>query len=186
MAGKEKIVRGALEALADIFVPGDKALISKTPSDQYLSRRLNLQRLSDVEGGDTLFEGKLLDTPQWGKIDDKLDEISQQNQYDMDPDYFDDEGIDVFEIDVLTDTKDKVMGEAYFHYKSDGKFSEEVSPEFLFEVLDDLEVLRTSLGVDKKGFARLLEDSGYGPTTNYYSGAEELKGWGLDASIFGD
>jgi hypothetical protein len=186
MAGpKSKIVRGALAELADIVTSADD-LIDEVPSDQYLSRRLNLKRLRDVEGGDTLFEGKLLDMPQWTKIDNRLNEISQQNEYDMDPDYFDDEGIDVSEINILTDTKDQVMGEAYFHYKSDGKFSDEVVPEFLPKIYDDLEKLRASLGMDNKTFATLLEDSGYGPTTNYYSSTEELKGWGLKPSFLKD
>lgn len=186
MAGKGKIVRGALEALVDIpsLRSHDEKIISEFPSDQYLSRRLNLKRISEAEGGDTLFEGKLLELPQWKKVDDSLNQISQRNQYDMDPDYYDNEGIDISEIDVMTDTKDQIMGEAYFHYKSDGKFSEEVSPEFLGGVIDDLELLRSQLKVDNKTFAKLLEDLGYGPATNAYSSASELKGWGLDSSIF--
>ena len=186
MAGpKSRIVKGALAELADIVTSADD-LIDEVPSDQYLSRRLNLKRLGDVEGGDTLFEGKLLDMPQWTKIDNRLDEISQQNEYDMDPDYFDNEGIDVSEINIVTDTKDQVMGEAYFHYKSDGKFSDEVVPQFLPEIYDDLEKLRGSLGTDNKTFAKLLEDAGYGPTTNYYSSTKELKGWGLKPSFLKD
>ena len=191
MAGpKSKLVRGALSELVDIVVPGDVKSIEQTPADEYLSRRLNLQRIALDEDAPAknvkIHFGRLLDMPQWTKIDNKLDEISQQNEYDLDAEYFDDEGIDVSEMDIVTDTKDKVMGEAYFHYKSDGKFSDEVMPQFLPEIYDDLEKLRASLGTDNKTFATLLEDAGYGPTTNYYSSTEELKGWGLKPSFLKD
>ena len=99
MAGS-KIVKGAINKLIDTVIPGvdDAARQLDVPS---LSRRLMVQDANKSalsgQGGDYYF-GSLLDNPDFKAIDDELDIISQEHQYNMDPDFYDDEGIDVSEI----------------------------------------------------------------------------------------
>jgi hypothetical protein len=191
MGAGSKLISGALRRLVEQVTEADDVVgpigvfgnreFNEIPA----SRRLNLQKETQGVGDNTkLYFGRLIENPEWKKVEAKLDEASQQNQYDMDPDYYDEMGIKPEEIIPMSDNKDQALGEAYFHYKSDGKFSELVSSDFLPSVIDDLESLRGSLKVDNKTFASLLEDSGYGPATNVYSTLSELEGWGLDSSIF--
>jgi hypothetical protein len=174
MAGS-KIVKGAINQLLDAVVPGvdDAARQLDIPS---LSRRLMVQDANKSalsgQGGDYYFRS-LLDNPDFKAIDDQLDIISQENQYNMDPDFYDDEGIDVTEILPESDTKDQAMGEAFLHYFSEGKHTG--SAEFFPSVFDSLESLRKKLNVDNKGMASLLEDSGYGPKTNVYATLDDLE-----------
>jgi hypothetical protein len=174
MAGS-KIVKGAINKLIDTVIPGvdDAARQLDVPS---LSRRLMVQDSNKSalsgQGGDYYF-GSLLDNPDFKAIDDELDIISQEHQYNMDPDFYDDEGIDVSEILPESDTKDQAMGEAFLHYYSDGKHTG--SAEFFPSVFNSLESLRQKLNVDNKGMASLLEDSGYGPKTNVYATLDDLE-----------
>jgi hypothetical protein len=175
MGAGSKVVQGVLNKLIDSVVPGvdDAARQSSAPM---LSRRLMVQDSNKSalsgQGGDYYF-GTLLDNPDFKAIDDQLDVVSQEYQYNIDPDFYDDQGINVTDIIPMTDTKDQALGEAYLHYFSDGNHTG--YSEFFPSIFDSLESLRNKLNVDNKDFARLLEDSGYGPKTNVYATLDDLE-----------
>jgi hypothetical protein len=181
MAGS-RIVAGALSKLVDSVVPAvdDAARESGAPM---LSRRLMVQdankSATSGQGGDYYF-GSLLDDPDFKAIDDQLDIVSQEQQYSVNPDFYDERGIDVTDIFPETDTKDQAMGEAFLHYFSDGKHQS--SGEFFPSIFESLENLRNKFNINNKEMANLLEDSGHGPKTNVYANLDNLD-FGKDHDI---
>jgi hypothetical protein len=173
MAGA-KIVKGVLSKLVDNVVPkvDTAARLSDAPM---LSRRLMVQdankQAMSGQGGDYYF-GHLLDDPDFKLIDDQLDIVSQEHQYRMDPDFYDENRIDVTDILPETDTKDQAMGEAFLHYFSDGKHQN--YGEFFPSIYESLENLKNKFNISSKNMAKLLEDSGYGPKTNVYANLDNL------------